>query len=115
MGDSVGAAGGSGAGSGSVSGGSGPAACRQEPRGEPALQVAGFQQLSWLLPKHTELTEMSFMLLQLLLGQPVRAPPQHTLVRPGSAVYSSVVLSVLVECLCLVSCRCRLEEFVCRR
>ena len=79
MGDSAGAAGGSG--SGSVSGGSGSAACRQEPRGEPAqLQVPGFQQLSWLLPKHSELTELSFMLL---LGQPVRAPPQHTLVRAG--------------------------------
>ena len=78
MGDSMG--GGGPGGSSGGGGGGGPSAARQETRGDPALQVPGFQQLSWLLPKHTELTEISFMLLQLLLGQPVRAPPQHTLV-----------------------------------
>lgn len=40
-----------------------------------ALNVPGFQLLEWLLPKHIDVPEVYFLLLALMMGQPVKLLP----------------------------------------
>ena len=39
-------------------------------------QLPGFTALHWVLPKHAEIPELYFLLMALLLGQPVREVPE---------------------------------------
>ncbi|KAK6633574.1 hypothetical protein RUM44_004181 [Polyplax serrata] len=39
------------------------------------LSVPGFQSLSWLLPKHIDVPEVYFLLVALMMGQPVKLLP----------------------------------------
>nr|CAD7454369.1 unnamed protein product [Timema tahoe] len=40
-----------------------------------ALHVPGFQQLGWLLPQHIDVPEVYFLLMALMMGQPVKLLP----------------------------------------
>ncbi|XP_067008592.2 WD repeat and FYVE domain-containing protein 3 [Anabrus simplex] len=40
-----------------------------------ALHVPGFQRLSWLLPQHIDVPEVYFLLMALMMGQPVKLLP----------------------------------------
>lgn len=43
-----------------------------------ALQIPGFQYLSWLLPHHLEVSELYFLLTALMMGQPAKLLPTET-------------------------------------
>lgn len=43
-----------------------------------ALQIPGFQYLSWLLPHHLEVSELYFLLTALMMGQPAKMLPRET-------------------------------------
>jgi hypothetical protein len=40
-----------------------------------ALHVPGFQRLNWLLPQHIDVPEVYFLLMALMMGQPVKLLP----------------------------------------
>lgn len=40
-----------------------------------ALHVPGFQRLNWLLPQHIDVPEVYFLLIALMMGQPVKLLP----------------------------------------
>jgi len=42
-----------------------------------ALNIPGFQQLSWFLSYHTELPELYYFLMALMLGQPAKTIPNE--------------------------------------
>lgn len=42
-----------------------------------ALNIPGFQHLSWFLPCHTELPELYYFLMALMLGQPAKTVPNE--------------------------------------
>lgn len=42
-----------------------------------ALNIPGFQHLSWFLPYHTELPELYYFLMALMLGQPAKTIPNE--------------------------------------
>jgi hypothetical protein len=39
------------------------------------LHVPGFQRLNWLLPQHIDVPEVYFLLMALMMGQPVKLLP----------------------------------------
>lgn len=43
-----------------------------------ALQIPGFQYLSWLLPHHLDVSELYFLLTALMMGQPAKMLPRET-------------------------------------
>lgn len=42
-----------------------------------ALNIPGFQHLSWFLSYHTELPELYYFLMALMLGQPAKTIPNE--------------------------------------
>lgn len=42
-----------------------------------ALNIPGFQYLSWFLSSHTELPELYYFLMALMLGQPAKTIPNE--------------------------------------
>lgn len=42
-----------------------------------ALNIPGFQHLSWFLSFHTELPELYYFLMALMLGQPAKTIPNE--------------------------------------
>jgi len=42
-----------------------------------ALNIPGFQHLSWFLCYHTELPELYYFLMALMLGQPAKTIPNE--------------------------------------
>ena len=42
-----------------------------------ALNIPGFQHLSWFLSYHTERPELYYFLMALMLGQPVKTIPNE--------------------------------------
>ncbi|KAG8229679.1 hypothetical protein J437_LFUL010268 [Ladona fulva] len=53
---------------------SAPATSHREVKME-AFQIPGFQTLGWLLPQHIDIPEVYFLLMALMMGQPVKLLP----------------------------------------
>jgi len=63
----------------SATGGAGPAtasSCRRDIN-QDVCNVPGFTVLQWLLSQHPHVPHVYFMMMALLVGQPVQQLPQH--------------------------------------
>lgn len=74
------------------------AGCQQISGGETktiGLNVPGFQHLGWLLPQHVDLvSELYFLFIALMMGQPIKLLPADSKVRFSPIIYYRIYSSV---------------------